>query len=248
MRLKLGLILAISLASSRVFSRTLAISNPFDDEITDEPKLQTSLDQATLAQMFDEQVSSLIRVGYPRVLGRTNQEFKVWLNKLKAKLLDTPRALNKKEALIPFLIVIPRSLISISCQLKLGIKLKHSYGASLRNASAIKIPDQPYLLINLYWEHLEGTTARLIMEKIKHQTRRPVVMEEGMALVLHYPNILETYGIVAILGSRNREEREYFPILQGIEHNKILPGWIYLNRETKDSIAPTVPFMQSFIF
>ena len=195
------------------FTRAENMGNPMSNIF-----LNTSLSKEALGNLFDEQVQTLVNRGYPRLANQTKAEFVnnlLGLRKLLLQVQITPHVF--KESYIPFLIVIPDTIVTMPEQLRIAFRLKKplsvKVGSKIVNAGAIWTATEPYLLLNINWERItQGYPPQNVMKDMKKGKLRPLTVEESIALIVHHQDIFETYNIAA-LGSRFPGNDYGFPIL-----------------------------------
>jgi hypothetical protein len=125
----------------------------------------------------------------------------------------------------PFLIVIPRALLPLEEALpKLTLAGKTKPGVIDRNykgpedvASFVTVPRllsdgasvaEPYVVFNVErGEEFCGVVPLEAMESIEQRGRTPLSIEEGVALVTHFPELLAKNKCFELAGSRNGDKR-----------------------------------------
>lgn len=155
--------------------------------------------------LFDQQVRTLIGKGYPEVAGTDKDQFLGYVNPLRNRV---HKAGEVGEGHIPFLIVIPECLVSIPKQMSL-VTLEGKTGytpylnlTELRNADGVETPNVPYLIFDVE----NGSAMRDIspdncVKQFAKQGRHGLTVDEGVALVTHYPETLKDH-YVDLTGSR----------------------------------------------
>ena len=147
------------------------------------------------AELFDRQASRLVALGYPDVSGMTEPEFLRLLGPLR------PNADGRQGNDIPFVVVIPPSMVSIREQLSL---VEHDEGGvtqflkdeDLLVRSGIAIPNGPYLAKGIdVGDGLRGVSPDTAVEHLIGEGRSPLTIAEGAALLIHYPHILDFVNI-----------------------------------------------------
>ncbi|MBW8806970.1 MAG: hypothetical protein JF587_24410 [Catenulisporales bacterium] len=129
------------------------------------------------------------------------------------------------EGTIPFLVVIPRALLPLEDVLpKLTLAGKTKPGVIDRNykgpedvASFVTIPQlldddasdaQPYVVFDVErGEEFCGVVPLEAMQAIDTRGRTPLSIEEGIALVTHFPELLAKNKCFELAGSRNGDKR-----------------------------------------
>lgn len=167
-----------------------------------------------LAQVFDDQIQNLFGKGYPALLGLTEKKFTRTLAPLKSQLLTLALpAHDFDNGYLPFVIVIKSSLVPTQQAMSLvekdgknGItKLFPLEPMDFVTMPGLNIPDKDvYLLIGIdrgkQSLNLPPSTA---LEQITAAGRSPLTLDEGVAIVTHYPDFLRKNNCFSLLGSRH---------------------------------------------
>jgi hypothetical protein len=156
--------------------------------------------------------------------------------------LVTPLKPTVTSSHVPFLIVIPRALLPLAEVLpKLTLAGKTKPGVIDRNykgpedvASFVTIPrllsdgasdTEPYVVYDIErGEEFCGAVPLEAMEIIEQRGRTPLSIEEGIALVTHFPELLAKNKCFELAGSRNGDKR--VPALW-ISQNAPKLGWCW---------------------
>jgi hypothetical protein len=170
---------------------------------------------------FDRQIATLVRKGYPALAGIAEGEFAALLAPLRehAEACATEHAADR-EGRIPFLIVIKGELVSPEAAMPL-VGVKGARGsvnmhpvepASFAPIAGTSIPDgTAYLVTDVdtgrATRNIAPAHARAI---IAGENRLPLTIDEGVALVTHYPDVLtdkRRYTCFSLLASRRGDRR-----------------------------------------
>jgi hypothetical protein len=152
---------------------------------------------------LDRQVETLIRKGYPE-------------DALAALRQQLPEARERGvDGRIPFVIVVKTEVISAARAIQLvelGGKQGFTDMADLDRfvpIGGIEIPDTPaYLVIDVdTGTETLNVTPDDALESIMSKSRSPLTIDEGLALVTQYPEVLESRNAFSILGSRCGDRR-----------------------------------------
>jgi hypothetical protein len=160
---------------------------------------------------FDAQVETLIRKGYPELCDTTDDEFAARLEPLAAKL---PAADVEADADVAFVIV-PRVAPARAVSL---VELRGKRGftdmepAELERFEPIDGVEPPngaaYLVADVdTGRDTLNVTPDDALELIVERKRSPLTLDEGLALVTQFPEILETKNKFSLLGSRCGDRR-----------------------------------------
>ena len=174
------------------------------------------------AAEFDSQVDTLVKLGYPALAGRSEDDFRDLVAPLRAAAVagagDLPAP---TEGRLPFLLVITRDLVSVEERValttlagkrKTGIVDRHYAEGDLARFDPIKELDVPagpaYLLFDVdRGEDLCNLAPSAAMEVITGRDRLPISIDEGLALVTLYPAALATNRCFSLVGSRCGDKR-----------------------------------------
>jgi hypothetical protein len=197
-------------------------------------KLQTTSISHT--QEFDRQVKRLLDVGYPKLAGMTKKKFTTLLEPLRNKI---PKIHNIKEGSVPFLIVVQSTIVPPENVLPL-LKIKNMHGEvrmdpltpeDFSPITGVTVPESNvYLLIDV--DTGQGTlnvTPHDALLSIHKAKRSPLTIDEGVALVLQFPEVLtdkKKYNCFSMLASRHGDKR--VPALW-VSYKKPRLGWCWDN-------------------
>lgn len=171
----------------------------------------------TLSALFEHQVQNLLAKGYPALAQISQREFLDLILPLASELpTDIPNdSLN--EGRLPFVIVVTHKLISQEHMLSVTERLGKS---TLINLFPVTLSDfQPipevilpkstiYLLIDIdrgYDTRNKAPSSALRL--INQRQRSPLTIDEGIALLTHYPEFLQKNNCFSLLASRCGDKR-----------------------------------------
>lgn len=187
--------------------------------------------EQSLMSLFTSQIATLRKKKYAEACGMPEKYFLKCVEELRQCIysLVDPEA---KKGRIPFLIVIPRALVSLPKQLSLleingkrvNIDRADAMFGWLRNLPTVNqevIPDvvnlcAPYLAVDV--DDGSSTTGLYHGEArklLKEEGHNGLTTEEGIALTLHYPRTLLSHDVY-LLGSifeDHGEDGPYVPTL-----------------------------------
>ena len=168
---------------------------------------------------FTRQEQNLLAKGYPKLAGMTEKKFLGLLAPLRKKLgrLKPPAAKSER---IPCVIVIREELVRADAAMrKVRIKGRQGHVAmqpvtpvAFQPLPGLKVPEaSAYLLLDIETgrRSLNVTVARAL-PAIRRRKRSPLTIDEGVALLTHFPEILtdkERYNCVWLAGSRGSDKR-----------------------------------------
>lgn len=169
--------------------------------------------QEQLYLEFDRQVTNLITKGYSKLLNIKPTEFVNLLEPIKEKLstLSLPQ-LDIEKGILPFVIVTKSD--SIPAETAMGaverneIKgvtiLRPHTSENFKTIEGINVPHSNfYLLINIdRGKETINLPPNEAIKLIYKQNRSPLTIDEGIAIVTHYPEFLIKNNCFSLLGSR----------------------------------------------
>lgn len=149
-------------------------------------------------KLFDIQIQILKDRGVPSDIIQK-------LENQKSAVLKKASDIPFKDGHIPFLSVIPSTLLSFEKQMEMvyhGSVRGRSYLNQSRVTSLAQIPKEPYYIFDVE----DGTAAlgkapQEAEKQFADSNRSPLTAEEGIALVIQHPEILNDH-FIDLLGSR----------------------------------------------
>jgi hypothetical protein len=171
--------------------------------------------EAELRDEFDRQVGSLLRSAYPKLAGMGADEFVQHIAPLKKRLPDLAGSGN--DASIPFVITIRNEAVATEKALPLvelggqrGLVDMHPTESNdFTPIEGIELPDSlAYLVADIdTGASTLNVTPDEAIAMIVRENRSPLTIDEGVALITHYPEILKTKNCFSLLGSRRGDRR-----------------------------------------
>lgn len=160
---------------------------------------------------FDRQVQNLIDKGYPKLLGESTEAFAMLLKPLETKLPLKGNVLLE-DGKLPFVIVIKspnkesEKLMSlVTFQDKPGLSKMYPHTTKdFHPTEHVRIPESiAYVLIDID----RGKASLNIppdaaLQTILAEERSPLTIDEGIALITHFPDFLLKNNCFSLLGSR----------------------------------------------
>lgn len=189
-----------------------------------------------LQNEFDRQSQNLLQKGYPEIGGLSAESFKVHIEPLRKNLEEIKEI---PDGHIPFVIVVKQLLIPAEKALPL-IQLGNTTGSvnmyphkpeDFTTIEEVTIPDASvYLLVDIdTGQQTLNVTPHDALSTIQKQNRSPLTIDEGVAIVTHFPEVLvdkEHYNSFSMLASRRGDQR--VPALW-ISYGKPRLGWCWNN-------------------
>jgi hypothetical protein len=166
-----------------------------------------------LAKEFKRQSDNLIRLGYPMLARLTVDEFCALLEPLEQNLSDVEVAdINFDTGRLPFTIVVGRPLVPP--ELTIGLidrngekafeKLDPLEPNGFSLIDNLRIPDRAiYFIVDVdRGDEYRNITPTDAIEAIREDNRSPLSMEEGIAVLTHYPEFLMKNHCFSLPASR----------------------------------------------
>jgi len=191
-----------------------------------------------LRREFDRQVENLVRKGYHEIAGVAAEEFMRHIEPLKERVGEFAAYDREfKSGRIPFVIVIKNELVATAQAMTL-VELGGTRGNvntypvdidSFKSTASVDIPDRDaYLLVDIdTGQETLNVTPDNALNIILSAGRSPLTIDEGVALVTHFPEILtdkKKYNCFSLLASRRGDQR--VPALW-ISYGKPRLGWCW---------------------
>lgn len=163
---------------------------------------------------FERQSNILIEKEYPQAAKLSRKDFLKHLTPL-ARLVETLKvnAVDLDGGYLPFVIVTTNKLVptsqamaKVERQGKEGvIKLYPHEPTDFQPIESVPLPKTPaYLLVNIdRGKKTINITPDEAMELIAKENRSPLTIDEGVAIVTHYPDFLMKNNCFSLLASRH---------------------------------------------
>ncbi|WP_052390523.1 DUF5701 family protein [Streptomyces sp. NRRL B-24484] len=176
----------------------------------------SGVSEGTLDGEFDRQVRRLTALGYPALAGLPEEGFTELLEPLRAAA--GPGA-PPEGGRVPFVLVVTREAVPIEEVVPLttlagrtrpGVVDRHyPEGDLARFVPTVPLPDgRAYLLLDVdRGEEFCGAVPRDAMAAVADRGRTPLTIEEGLALVVQYPELLATNKCFSLGASRCGDRR-----------------------------------------
>lgn len=166
-----------------------------------------------LIKEFDRQVEILLQKGYPAAADLPEEAFLTSIIPLKGKIADLVLPeIDMEKGTLPFVIVVNSNLVAaekamalVSREGKQGItKMYPREPNQFKLIEGVTLPHSPaYLLLDIdrgqeTLNIIPGEALLLLTNK----QRSPLTIEEGIALVTHFPDFLMKNNCFSLLASR----------------------------------------------
>lgn len=188
-----------------------------------------------LQKEFDRQIQNLVHQGYSKFGTMKEETFLKLVGQLreKAKELDVPNA-DLASGRLPFVIVVKKDIMPIATAME-RVDYNDSPGIvdlfpkkpnEFKVIPTVTIPSSSlYLLVDIdrgkETINIRPNDALVSIEKLK---RSPLSLEEGVALLTHFPEFLQTNNCFSLLASRCGDQR--VPAIW-ISDKKARLGWCW---------------------
>ncbi|MBI2633170.1 MAG: hypothetical protein HYW78_02145, partial [Parcubacteria group bacterium] len=154
-----------------------------------------------LEKEFNRQVDTLVNKGFPVLTNRKEQKFREIFTPLRKHLFKLSRE-TFPEGHIPFIIVPSEKLLSLEKKIPL-MDVEGEKGftgldfSDFKTAEDIKIPKSlAYILVDIEnGKAMLGENPNESVYQFVKIGRSPLTAEEGIALILQYPEILKDHNI-----------------------------------------------------
>ncbi|NTU73108.1 hypothetical protein HGB07_02965 [Candidatus Roizmanbacteria bacterium] len=186
---------------------------------------------------FEKQVGNLLQKGYPKLCRKTEEEFSRLVKPFGAVIenLSNP-TVDIEKGYLPFVLVVKSELIIVEKTMSLvekegqqGItKLDPHQSKDFQVIQEESIPERGvYLLLDIdRGKETLNLAPSEAMKRIRAQDRSPLTIEEGVAIVTHYPEFLIKNNCFSLLASRHPGDKRVPAIwINGQKHPNL--GWCW---------------------
>lgn len=188
-------------------------------------------------QEFNKQIQNLIQKGYPKLAGKSEGDFIKLFEPLRtrAEKFDLPDG-DFEKGYLPFVIVVKSDLVPteeamslVEKEGKAGItKLFPLQPTDFNTISDVAVPDgKLYLLVDIDRgkENINQPPSDA-MKIIGACGRSPLTIDEGVAIITHYPEFLMKNNCFSLLASRHTGDQRVPAIWINGNKNPNL-GWCW---------------------
>lgn len=168
---------------------------------------------------FDRQVSTLVTLGYPALLGLTDAELEVAAKPLRDRLAEVSAVAADAAGVdqIPFVLVVSRTVVPYAQAMELTSVAGRAGFADFDPADldrfvpipAVHVPDgRLYLLLDVdTGSEFLGVRPDDALPALLSQDRSPLTVDEGIALLTQRPDMLRRNKCFQLLASRCGDRR-----------------------------------------
>ena len=164
-----------------------------------------------LKAFFDKQMNTLSRRGYPEIVEN--------LERMRDEVIAITIKLKVSNNHIPFLPVIPKSMVNLNSQLRMVFHGGRAGYLDLNQSmlhNIVGIPNTPYFIYDIEY----GKIAEDMV--IEEQDRFYITVEEAIALCIHTPDVLGEQSVACF--DSQYENNNLVPVIC-IRHDKPCLYW-----------------------
>lgn len=171
-----------------------------------------------LTNEFDRQVNNLLHKQYPQVAGMSPDAFLKHIEPLRNKLenVQVPQKDLEKGSL-PFVIVVTNELIDSEKTMSLveregekGVTILRPHTTkNFTSIDGVALPNSSvYLLVDIdRGKETINVPPNEAMKRMIKENRSPLTIDEGIAIVTHYPEFLIKNNCFSLLASRTGTDK-----------------------------------------
>ncbi|HMP75287.1 MAG TPA: DUF5701 family protein [Kiritimatiellia bacterium] len=195
---------------------------------------RTATAAATAA--LEEQVDTLVRLGYPAAAGLSERAFRKRLAGLAAQAGELAlKPVDYARGRLPFVVVVKNELVPTAAAMALTVRAGKSGYVAMQPVGPddftpladLPIPDGPaYLLVDIdRGADTLNVRPEDALRRIRKRRRSPLTIEEGVALVAQHPDFLQKNNCFSLPGSRRADQRVPAIWIDGARRPKL--GWCW---------------------
>jgi len=157
-----------------------------------------------LLELFAKQVKTIIQRNFHIPTGLSESDFvNRYIMPLKQLLVKNDKNVKIEQSHFPILVVVPHNIVPLGYQVERiresinDIQLEHLIKPEwFENAPGLSTPDKPYILRDVETGYaMRNTTPKKSVKIFKNEGRFPLTLDEGIALISHFPEVLESHWI-----------------------------------------------------
>lgn len=187
---------------------------------------------------FDRQVENLLLKGYPKIAGASVQEFLRHIEPLGRRIGRlTYSDIDFERGHLPFVIVVKSDLVAAEKAMSLVeregkrgfTKMYPLEPSDFYTIDGVTIPTgMAYLLVDIdRGKKNINLPPSQALERIKGGRRSPLTIDEGIAVMTHYPGYLMKNNCFSLLASRHRGGDRRVPAIWITSEKKPRLGWCW---------------------
>jgi hypothetical protein len=196
----------------------------------------STMNQKLLYSEFDRQLNTLLEKGYPDAAVMSQQSFIDLVQPLIDLLTPSTYDIDYENGTLPFVVVVSHTLVPTEFAMthtskdnKTGIvKLFPHEPSDFEVISDVEIPKRlVYLIMNVdRGKDTINLAPKEAFELITKDYRSPLTIDEGVAIVTHYPDFLKKNNCFSLLASRNKNDKRV-PAIWISAHKQPNLGWCW---------------------
>lgn len=189
------------------------------------------MEKEAIKFLFERQVHTLIEKGYPELAGLTKDAFLEKVNALEGKLSELS---DVKSKTLPFVIVVKGHLVTpaqvmplISVNGKVGkVDMNPVDPSHFSPIEDITLPPgDVYLLADIdTGKSTLNSAPNDALKVILQDGRTPLTIDEGVSLMLHFPEVITSQNAYSMLASRSKDKK--VPAMW-ISYGNLRLGWCW---------------------
>lgn len=166
----------------------------------------------SLRAELERQLEVLVRTGVPAAAGMAEDAFLRLLLPLSDALPPAPPA----DGTLPFVVVLPPGMVpALALVERLELRGRSGYSSMtaeelprFRPSDDVDVPARPYLAVGVdTGADTLGVPPDDALPRLLARGRSPLTLEEGLAVVLQFPEVLKERNCFEMLGSRGTDRR-----------------------------------------
>lgn len=172
----------------------------------------------SLNQIFDRQISTLLEQGYPGLTAMSERTLLGHCERLRRRLRSVATGpLDLAAGRIPFVLVVSgRCLDTAAAMARVRrdgrpglVSMKPVMPADFAPLSSLRLPGSPVYLLGGFdrGDAYRNVAPEDALRRIRKQGRSPLTIEEGVAILTHYPEVLLKNHCFSLSGSRRQDQR-----------------------------------------
>lgn len=175
------------------------------------------MNKTSLQKEFSRQLENLINKGYPKAANISPDEFKKLASPLQKQIELSTYEIDLEKGTLPFAIVVSSKLVPIEYAMshteksgKEGIvKLYPHEPKDFETISEVSIPEKSiYLILDIdRGKKNINLPPSEAFDLIRKENRSPLTIDEGVAILTHYPDFLIKNNCFSLLASRNKNDK-----------------------------------------
>ena len=158
-----------------------------------------------IADEYERQIEMLVAKGYPELAGVSEEEFRRELDGLRPRLPEIGEGAFVVVVSVPW----ERAMPLVDLRGKSGfMDMTGADVPAFRTIESVRAPKGPYLLVDFdAGGRYLNVTPDDALKSIEGEGRSALTVEEGIAVVTHYPEVLREQNAFSLLATRSGDRR-----------------------------------------